>query len=443
MLTVEAAQRLVLAASAPLKPVTHPLARALGLVLAEPVASDMDMPPYDKALVDGFAVRFDDLATGPRALEIAGEVAAGQSSDQLLNPGCAVRIMTGAPVPPGADTVVMVEHTSHRFFRHEPGGSEQSPQSARFNGLVSIDDHQLRLGQNIMRRGTELRGGQVVLEPGRRIRPPEVGLLASVGRNQVLAYPRPRVAILATGDEIVEIDDQPGPGQIRNSNGPTLAALTVRAGGEPEYLGISRDSRDELYRRVRMGLQADILVLSGGVSAGQFDLVPDVLQELGVREVFHRVNLRPGKPVWFGTTDHHQAQGAIRSDAPPGSSSKEPSAPSPAHRLVFGLPGNPVSVMVCFELFVRHCIERMMGVADPHPRLVRAALQEPKTYRSERPTYWPAWVEPAESGFRVRPVAWHGSPDLRATTDANAFVLFPAGEHQFQSGDSVQVLLVE
>ncbi|HZT82922.1 MAG TPA: molybdopterin molybdotransferase MoeA, partial [Gemmataceae bacterium] len=307
-------------------------------------------------------------------------------------------IMTGAPVPDGADAVIMVERT-------RPDG-----------GRVVIEDRPPKPGQNILPRGREMRAGETVLAAGAVLRPQELGLLATVGRAAAKVVPAPRVGVLSTGDEVVEAIQRPGPGQIRNSNGPMLAAQAARAGGVPHYLGIARDRVDSLRRLIAEGLRCPVLILSGGVSAGVADLVPGVLRELGVEAHFHKVEMKPGRPVFFGT----------RGDT-----------------LVFGLPGNPVSSLVCFELFVRPAIRRLGGHADAGPRLVRATLAEDFAYRTDRPTYHPAWLDTAEDGWRVRAVPWFGSPDLRGLTRANAFVLFEAGEHLHRAGHKYPVLRVE
>jgi len=224
------------------------------------------------------------------------------------------------------------------------------------------------------------------------------------------------VAILSTGDEVVEADQLPGPGQIRNGNGPMLLAQVSRAGGLPRYLGIARDRLDALRPKVAEGLRSAVLVLSGGVSAGKLDLVPGVFEELGVQAHFHKVEMKPGKPVFFGTCDQ---------------------------TLVFGLPGNPVSALVCFELFVRPALRRLLGHADAGPRLVQATLTEDFAYKTDRPTYHPAWLELCDHGWRVRAVPWFGSPDLRGLTGANAFAVFAAGDHRFRAGEAVSVLRTE
>jgi molybdopterin molybdotransferase len=399
MLAVSEAQAIVLQHAQPLPPETVPLTPAvLGLVLAEDVASDLDMPPYDKALMDGYAVRAADLPDGRGDLVIVEEVTAGRTPQRPVGPGQATRIMTGAPLPEGADAVIMVERTRS------------------LDGGVRIEDSPPKPGQNILTRGREMRRGETVLRAGAVLRPQEFGLLATVGRTAIRVQPGPRVAVLSTGDEVVEAPQVPGPGQIRNGNGPMLLAQVARAGGVPHYLGIARDRPESLRPRIAEGLQAPVLVLSGGVSAGQLDLVPGVLQELGVTAHFHKVAMKPGKPVFFGTH---------------------------GSTLVFGLPGNPVSSLVCFELFVRPALRRLRGHADAGPRLVRASLAEDFAYRTDRPTYHPACLETDAGAWRVRPVPWFGSPDLRGLLPANAFVLFPVGDHRHRAGDVFSVLCTE
>jgi molybdopterin molybdotransferase len=412
MLTVSQAQEIVLEHTPRQAPATVPLTPALlGLVLAEDIVSDVDMPPHDKALMDGYAIRAADLSDGRGTLTVIEEVMAGATPTRSLGPAQATRIMTGAPLPDGADAVIMVERT--RILD---------------DNRVLIEDRSPRPEQNILRRAREMKRGDKVLSSGALLRPQEIGLLAAVGRTDVLVYPAPRVAVLPTGDEVVPVSHVPRPGQIRNSNGPMLLAQVARAGGIPIPLGIAHDSLDSLRPLVTEGLAFSILVLSGGVSAGKRDLVPDTLQELGVKALFHRVEMKPGKPVFFGTWT--SGEQIVNRHEGPGC-------------LVFGLPGNPVSSLVCFELFVRPAIRRMRGHADLGPWLVQAALSEDFQYKTDRPTYHPAWLDADDRGWRVRPVPWFGSPDLRGLTKANAFVFFPPGDHRFQPGQTCTVLRVE
>jgi molybdopterin molybdotransferase len=252
----------------------------------------------------------------------------------------------------------------------------------------------------------------------------------------VAVYPRPRVAVLATGDELVPVNQIPGPGQIRNSNEAMLAAQLRQFGTIPVPLGVARDDRDELREAIRRGLACKMLLLSGGVSAGKLDLVPEVLGELGVREVFHKVRVKPGQPVWFGIMDSRPA-GERRSDGGVPQSS-EPAC-SPCY--VFGLPGNPVSSMVCCELFARTGIRRLMGEEPAVPVPWRARLTKDHFNSGNRPTYHPARWESTDSGSVVEPVRWVGSADLCATVEANAMVLFPEGERMYPAGTLLDVFL--
>jgi molybdopterin molybdotransferase len=424
MLSVSEAQKLVLEQARPLPPEIVPVSpAALGLVLAEDVASDLDMPPFDKAMMDGYAVRTADLVEGRATLRVIEEVTAGQVPRLSVAAGQATRIMTGAPLPQGADAVVMVERTQ-----------------ALEDGRVEVADRPPQPGQNILRRGVEMRRGETVLAAGAILRPQEMGVLAAVGRASVKAHPAPQVALLATGDEVVEAPQVPAPGQIRNSNGPMLMAQAARAGARPHYLGIAPDRLEPLHDLVSEGLRSPVLVLSGGVSAGKLDLVPGVLHELGVVAHFHKVAMKPGKPVFFGTR-------TVKAPQPVGIISMQPGKPvffgTRDRMLVFGLPGNPVSALVCFELFVRPAIRILQGHAEAGPFLIPATLAEDFAYRTDRPTYYPAWLERGEAGWQVRPVPWLGSPDLRGLTRANAFVVFPPGDHQHRRGQRFDVLQVE
>jgi len=405
MLSVAQAQEIILQAARPLPPQTLALApAAVGLVLAEDVVSDIDSPPFDKALMDGYAVRTTDLPEGRGELAIIEEVTAGRLPTREVGPGQATRIMTGAPLPAGADAVIPVERT--RLLEGE---------------RVRVEDRPPRPGVNILRLGAEMRRGQAVLKAGCVLRPQEIGILASVGRTEARLIPPPVVAIIATGDEIVEASQAPGPGQIRNSNGHMLAAQVHRAGAIQMPPAIARDTEVHLRANIRQGLTADVLLLSGGVSAGKLDLVPKVLQDLGVEAKFHKVEMKPGKPLFFGVRP------------------RDGTVPT----LVFGLPGNPVSTFVGFELFVRPALRALCGMAEPMPRVVQAELAEDFPYRTDRTTYHPAALTTDARGWRVQLVPWFGSPDLLGLTRANALAVLPVGDHQHRAGRCLPVLCLD
>jgi len=403
MLSVDEALRAVLSRATARPAVVCPLAESLGRVLAEDIASDIDSPPHDKSLVDGYAVIAVDVADGSTELQILEEVTAGELPTQIVTRGKATRIMTGAPVPSGADSVVMVEQTQH------VAGSGL--------GLVRLASSKVTHGQNIMRRATSMTKGQRVLHSGCEIRPIEIGVMAEVGRTQVRVVRQPSVAVLGTGNELVPASQTPAAGQIRNSNGPMLVAAAEAWGAAPVDLGFARDDRADLRRLISAGLERDVLIISGGVSAGVLDLVPGALNELGVEQVFHKVNLKPGKPLWFGAL----------------------SGPA-GDKLVFGLPGNPVSSLVCFELFVRPAIGRLSGRSDVTPRTTKARLTAAFSQRADRPTYFPARLAMLGDEPTIEPLAWQGSGDLRTLAEANALAYFPACQQEFAVGETICVL---
>ncbi len=403
MLTVDEALELIVSEVRPREPEEILLRDARGLVLATDIISPLDSPPFDKSLMDGFAVRAEDVSRESATLRIIEELTAGRVSERRVGPGEAVRIMTGAPLPPGTDAVVPIERTDLR---------EGSP-SVTISGPVSAE-------ANLVRRGESVRQGEAVLRAGTCLRAPQLGVLAELGCGWPKVFPRPSVGVLATGDELVPIDQNPVAGQIRNSNETMLLAQAEQAGARALGLGIARDDRESLAAKIDWGLRCDVLCLSGGVSAGKLDLVPSVLQAAGVREVFHKVQIKPGKPVWFGILE-----GDRTSEGRP--------------RCIFGLPGNPVSSMVCFELFVRTALRRLMGITPVLPQGLTARLEVDHAARGDRPTYFPARLERREEGPVVRPVDWRGSFDLRATAAANSMILFPAGERVCAGGENVTV----
>lgn len=373
------------------------LADALGCTLVHDLYCTINSPPFDKSMMDGFAIRSADFLQGERNFEIAGELVAGKIWTGSVREKTALRIMTGAPIPPGADAVVRVEDTA-----------------VESNRMRILNIASLAPGTNIVRCGESMRMGESLIAALRQLRPPEIGLLAELGISRVEVRKPPTIAVLATGDELVPVDAEPGPGQIRNSNEPMIAAQIRAAGCVAVPLGIARDERSQLRALVEQGLRSDFLCLSGGVSAGVLDLVPAELEGAGVKEVFHKVELKPGKPVWFG----------IRPGLQP--------------KYVFGLPGNPVSSQVCFELFVKAAIRCRLGGAAL-PDFLTASLAEPFTSTSDRPTFFPARLILNGSELTVVPTSWRGSFDLRATVEADGLAYFDSSR-TFQQGEPIQVL---
>jgi molybdopterin molybdotransferase len=408
MLTVDEALDAVLQRCAALPAQRRGLAAALGCVLAEDVTADLDLPPFDKALVDGYAVRCADLAGNGAGedcrLTIVEEIVAGRMPTRPLGARQAAAIMTGAPLPAGADAVVMVEKTR------------------RQGDTVLIDDPVVVPGKARLARGRELKAGDVVLRQDELLSPARLGVLASVGRIEARVIPRPRVMIVPTGDELVEPDQVPGPGQIRNSNAVMLRALAVVAGAEADTLAIAPDDPARLESALARGLGADVLLITGGVSAGKLDLVPETLERLGATAVFHKIRLKPGKPLWFGV-------GPARMDGP--------------GALVFGLPGNPVSGIVGFLLFVRPALEVLAG-RDAGRGSSRSKTALPLAgsfvHTGDRPTYHPARIVPEDGRTCLAPLDWAGSADLKTVAQADGFAIFAAGDRTYEKGEIVGFL---
>lgn len=386
MITVEEAHRLLLSDVPDPEPVTVSLARAVGLVSADDVDSDIDLPPFDKSMMDGYAVIADDATE----LDVVEEIPAGRFPEREVLPGTCSKIMTGAPLPPGADAVQQVEKTE------------------RVGSRVRLLEP-VKMGQNVALLGLDLRKGDRVVKRGTLLGPAEIGMLATVGRSDVRVFRRPTVALIVTGDEIVEPGAPLGPAQIRNSNAYSLQAQLAQAGFETRYLGIARDRRDEIREKIREGLREDLLVLSGGVSAGDWDFVIPCLEAEGVEHRMHQVLIKPGRPLFFGTLERKR---------------------------IFGLPGNPVSTFVTFEVFVRPFLGKMMG-ADLRRRVEKARLTSPISKKSDRRQYLPGRLH----GELVDPVPWTGSADLAALTRANTFIVVPV-DTVYETGAVVDVMML-
>jgi len=395
LLPVAEAIERVLAEAPVLPPEQVALAASAGRVLAADVLSDVDMPPFDRCAMDGYAVRSSDCARAGARLHLVGHGLAGHVFPREVATGECVRVMTGAPLPMGCDTVQPIERTSE-------------------DGLVVVIDDAMRAGQHVSPRAEELRTGAVALRGGSLLGAAEIGMLAAVGRAEVTVHQRPVAAVVSTGDELVEVGERPGPGQIRNSNGPMLAVLGRLLGCDPVMLlPATRDEEDGLTRAFTRGLAADLLLISGGVSRGDRDLVQDVLPRLGVECIFHGVDIQPGKPLWFGRMDRC---------------------------LVFALPGNPVSALTTARLFVASAARKMRGLAQPRPRFMRARLTEDVKRKAMRPGYLPGVLAQEAQEPSCRPLQGRGSADIATTTAANATWVAPKGEEKLAAGTWVDVL---
>ncbi len=400
MLSVEQALVAINKTVIPVSATRLPLNEVAGLPLAEPIVATVDSPPFDKSLMDGFAVRSCDIDRVGVELDLLERLTAGEVPSVSLSAGKTVQVMTGTQLPAGTDAVVKIEDVS---------GAESNRIRVEIAGIAP--------GRNMLHQGESLQAGETVLEAGTLLRFAQIRLLAELGVAEVSIFRRPEVSILATGNELVPVDQTPGPGQIRNSNESMLIAQIENANAKAVPLGIARDEVDELRAKILQGLESDFLILSGGVSAGVLDLVPKILQEVGVRQVFHKVQLKPGKPVWFGQYSREDGKQSY----------------------VFGLPGNPVSALVCFELFVREALSCFQGGKKRDDFLQTAFLQQAHLVKSDRPVYYPTEISFSEGKIWAKPVRWVGSADIRGTSRANGMICFPAGEKSYQPGDEVQI----
>ncbi len=371
---------------------------ALGRVLSEDLAATSDIPPFHRSSMDGYAVRVADVRNAPVELKCAGESRAGGGMPGELKAGEAIAIMTGAPVPEGADAVQIIEECEIT-----DGGS-----SVRIRKPV-------KELENVAPQGSEVKSGSVFLAAGHRVGPAEIAAMATFGYESARVYAKPRVAILATGDELVEFDRKPRPGQIRNSNAYCLAGQLRLMGIEPDYLGIARDDREELRRKMLAGLGHDVLIITGGVSMGDYDFVQDVFKDLRLEILFSKVAIKPGKPTVF----------ARRGD-----------------NLVFGLPGNPISALITFECFVRPVLGRLCGMTRPELPRMKGELLADMTQSPGRTAYMPAWVSWKDDGWKVEPLRWKSSADIVGFTGANATFIFPKHRDWLRQGEIVEIMLL-
>jgi len=406
MIDIVEAQSVVLAHARPVSTITVPLGEAHGFTLAEPVLCDVDSPPFDRAVMDGYAVRAADVQKSPVTLRVVGQIAAGGVPDKDLAPGEAMQINTGAPIPDGADAVVRVEET----------------ETGEGSGAVLIRVG-VPPGKFITPRATYVSAGATVLEAAGLLTPLAIGAAAAAGASVVTVYRQPRVAILATGDELIEIDQTPSGAQIRNSSRYLLEALIHSAHGEPVPLGIAHDEREVLHRRIVEGLGHDVLCITGGVSMGAFDFVPEVLADCGATLHLRGLSIKPGRPTVFATT----ADGT----------------------LIFGLPGNPVSTFVAFELLVRPALSAMQGRPEggrPEilPRPVRARLRGSVPATTARRSFWPARVAVnVDGGLEAEALPWQGSGDSFGMATANGLIVRPPRQEVAGTGDTVTLILLD
>ncbi len=376
-----------------------PLREACGRVLRETVLADRDMPPFTRSAMDGYAVRAADVAHAPVGLDVVEEIPAGRQPERVVGPGQASRIMTGAALPQGADAVQMIEKC--RVASRD-----------RVEVLEPVSP-----GTHVRRAGEEMRQGAVLLESGVLLTPAAIALCASAGRARPVVSCRPRVAILPTGDELVPAEREPGPSQIRESNGHALAALVTSAGGVPILKGITPDSEAALDAAIASALEeADVLLLSGGVSMGDYDLVGRALVRQGCVTLFDRVAIQPGKPLYFGTIG---GEGG---------------------RLVFGLPGNPVSTCVDFLVFARPALRAIMGAARPVEGTLEAVLAERVDRRAGRRAYLPAELTPRDGRLFARLLPTKGSADMACFARADALAILPEGMETLEAGVTVRAL---
>ena len=401
MISVEDALHKILDVFVPLGQEKVDILSSSGRVIGEDIYASRNIPPGDNSAMDGYAVRWEDIRGAskgkPVVLNVIEDIPAGAIPQKSIGKGEASRIMTGAPVPDGANAIVRVEDTAKHGRRVD----------------VFV---QAKKGQDIRLAGEDVRDGELVIARGDVIRPAEIGMLASLGRSFIMVYQRPIVAVLATGDELVDIDDNPNPWQIVSSNSYSLAAQIIDCGGIPLQIGIAKDTREDLVSKFKAALRADVIVSSGGVSVGDYDLVKDVMKEVGNKMQFWRVAMRPGRPLAFGS------MGGVP---------------------MFGLPGNPVSSMVSFEQFVRPSILKMMGHKNLFRRTVKATIREDITKKKGAKHFIRARVEYKNGRFVVTSTGDQGSGILKSMVRANGLIILPENSTSAKKGDEVAVQLID
>ncbi|MCG6534285.1 MAG: molybdopterin molybdotransferase MoeA [Syntrophales bacterium LBB04] len=401
MITVAEAIDQILGTIKPLGLEKITILKALGRVTGEDVIAGRNIPPKDNSAMDGYALRFKDTVgaslKNPVVLDVIEDIPAGVVPQKSIAAGQTPRIMTGAPIPEGADAVLRMEDT-------EKDGTRVK---------IKVETS---FRQDIRSAGEDVREGEAVIPKGTILRPAEIGMLASLGRSFISVYQRPLVAVLATGNELVDIDENPSPWKIINSNSYSIAAQVMDCGATAMQMGIARDEREDLIAKFQAAMRADVIVSSGGVSVGDYDLVKDIMQEVGSRMQFWQVAMRPGKPLAYGTI------GAVP---------------------VFGLPGNPVSSMISFEQFIRPAILKMMGHKKIFRKTIKAVLKEDIEKRKELTHFIRAFIKSGENGYTASTTGEQGSGILKSMVRANGLIILPEGRKKIKAGDEVTVQLLD
>jgi molybdopterin molybdotransferase len=423
MLELEEATLKILGKVRRQKAKTVALEKALGLVLAEDIVAPFDMPPFDKSAMDGYAVSSADISSVPVRLRCIGEAPAGSYSKFAIKKGECVKIMTGSPIPEGADSVVMVEVTREVTSRQSPITNYQlpitnyqSPVTKKVEEIMSQVEVAKRVekGENVCFRGEEIKKGALVLRKGTLIRAVEISVAASLGKAKIKVYEMPKIAVLATGSEIVEPGRRVSYGKIYNSNAHLIRSLLSSMGLEGKYLGIARDDEKHLTSRIKEGLKYEVLIVSGGVSEGDYDLVPRILKKCQVREMFHKVAIKPGKPFLFGVK---------------------------GRTLVFGVPGNPVSTYLDFLVLIRPALNKMMG-KDASSNICKGILMSDFHRRKGRKRFVPVSTKMRGNIREVFPITtYHGSADMIALTNADSFMIMERELSSLKKGSEVDILV--
>jgi molybdopterin molybdotransferase len=398
MISVEEALGILFANLPERKVEQVPFQAALGRVLAEKLVATSDVPPFRRASVDGYALRSTDVQNVPIELTLVGESRAGGGIPGKLKSGEAMAIMTGAPVPDGADAAQMVELCLPAISA----------------GKVSILKP-VSVGDNFAPRGHEAKAGDTMLDVGHRVGPAEIAVIATFGYSQVAVYRKPSIAIFATGDELVEFNESPRSDQIRNSNAYCLASQLKLMELEADYLGIVRDDKEQLRRNILAGLERDVLIITGGVSMGEYDFVHHVFRDLGLDILFSKVAIKPGKPIVFARSKNN---------------------------LVFGLPGNPISALITFECFVRPALGWLCGQNHPELPRMRGELLADTRQSPGRTAFMPAWTFWKDDGWKIEPLSWKSSADIIGFTGANSAFIFPGNRDFLGKGEMVEMMLL-